>query len=247
MSELRELFEQEIIDVPTEISPNDIMWKSKHDVDHYYRAGQLAVRCIKIAMLLAGKEDFTSILDLPCGHGREIRTIKAAFSNAKVTACDIDQDGVDFCARAFDATPVYSKEQPDQIQISSNFDLIWCGSLLTHLNADRWAGFLALFESLLIPGGILVFTTHGRYVAKRLRGNHSDYGLTPRAIQDVLEGYDRSGFGYGDYPHQTDYGISLAAPSWGCLQVEKLPNLRLLNYTEQGWNNHQDVIACVKV
>jgi SAM-dependent methyltransferase len=247
MHGLKELLQQEVVDVSTEVSHNDIMWKGTHDVVHYFRVGQLAVQSIRIAMLLADKEDVESILILPCGHGRELRTINAAFSNATITACDIDQDGVDFCARAFDAIPVYSKEQPHQIQISSNFDLIWCGSLLTHLNSDRWAAFLTFFESLLIPGGILIFTTHGRYVAERLRGNHFAYGLSQSVIQDVLEDYDRSGFGYGDYSHRTDYGISVSAPSWGCLQVEKVPNLRLLNYTEQGWDKHQDVIACVKV
>ncbi len=54
MYELRELFEQEIDNVSTEISPNDIMWKSKYDLDHYFRAGQSAVTLRRWLLAIQG-------------------------------------------------------------------------------------------------------------------------------------------------------------------------------------------------
>jgi SAM-dependent methyltransferase len=199
-------------------------------------------------MLAAGKDDLMNILDLPCGHGRVLRTLKAAFPEAGITACDLNRDGVDFCARAFGATPVYARKLPEEIQIESSFDLIWCGSLLTHLDFERWPGFLRLFQSLLVPDGILVFTTHGRWIAERLRaGTLNIDGIPHKALHDLLTSYDRDGFSYEVYELVEDFGISISSPSWVCRQLEKIPNLRLLNYTEKGWYKHQDAVACVKV
>ena len=245
--ELKELFEQEASNVIEDISPEDIQYKANPDRSYYFSAGQSALRCIKLAMLAAGKEGFKSILDLPCGHGRVLRTLKAAFPESQLVACDIDRGAVDFCAKVIGAAPVYSEPHPEQIRITAKFELIWCGSLLTHLNAARWTGFLSLFNSLLEPGGILVFTTHGRYVSERLQSGNFSYGLTQNVIDEITKDYRRDGFGYGDYPNQSNYGISLSYPPWVCAQLEEYPNLQLLNYTERGWNRHQDVIACIRV
>lgn len=156
---LKELFEQKTTNVVVDISPNDSMYMNE---EHYFSVGHSALQCIKLAMLAANKESFDKILDLPCGYGRVLRMLKAAFPNAKLTACDLDRDAVDYCASVFGTTSVYSNKQPDKILFEDKFDLIWCGSLLTHLNSNYWESFLNLFNSLLYPGNILVFSTHGR-------------------------------------------------------------------------------------
>jgi SAM-dependent methyltransferase len=240
------LLDQDVPNVIEVISPDDIQYRAYPNLPYYMSVGQSALRCVRLAMLAARKESFETILDLPSGHGRVLRTFKAAFPTAQITACDLDRDAVDFCAATFGAVPVYSHEQPERIELHEVFDLVWCGSLLTHLDQSRWAGFLARFESLLAPGGILLFTTHGRFVAERLRRATHSYGLTPDAIGDVLAGYDRDGFGYADYASQAGYGISLSSPAWVTKKQQTVPNLRLLSFTEQGWNRHQDVIACVR-
>jgi SAM-dependent methyltransferase len=173
-----------------------------------------------------------------------LRALKAAFPHARLTACDLDRDAVDFCARTFGAAPVYSHEDPAQIRIDDRFDLIWCCSLLTHVDAPRWPGFLDLFTSLLTPGGVLVFTTHGRSVAADWRAGKHD-GLTADLAQGLLEDYDRSGFGYRDYPGWTEYGLSCSRPSWVCERVERTAGLALLGYTERGWSR-QDTVACIR-
>lgn len=216
------------------------------NMDHYLHVGRSAVQCIKLALLAARKEPPERILDLPCGHGRVLRAIKVAFPKAQLTACDILEDGVDFCAKEFEAVPVYAKEQPEDIKIQSRFDLIWCGSLLTHLNADRWTAFINLFNSLLAPDGLLVFTTHGRWVVQRIRCGEEPYGLESDRLEGLLKRYDQKGFGYGSYPWTEHYGISVSSPAWVCAQLEKLANLRLLNFTERGWDNHQDAVACLR-
>ena len=41
-----------------------------------------------------------------------LRHLKTAFQTARITACDLKRDGVDFCASQFDAIPVYARESP---------------------------------------------------------------------------------------------------------------------------------------
>lgn len=251
MSELKELFELEVPNVSAEISPVDGMYEGVKE--HYFGVGQSALRCIRLAMLASGKGSVGTILDMGCGHGRVMRTLRAAFPAARITACDVIREGVDFCARTFGAIPVYSCEALEDVRIEGPFDLVWCGSVLTHLRCDRVTRLLGLFASRLAPGGVLVFSTHGRLVVERLRRGAQLYGLEEPARRELLGQYDQDGFGYGDYPESlrqslglAHYGISAASPAWICAQIERLPAVRLVTCLERAWDNHQDVFGCVR-
>jgi SAM-dependent methyltransferase len=228
-----------------DIAPGDAM--HAHDPEHYFESGAAALRCIALALRALKKPiRIRSILDLPCGHGRVLRFLRHEFPEAEITACDIERDGVEFCAGTFGSIPAHSHEDPARIELGGGFDLIWCGSLLTHLDAGRWRGFLDLFESRLSPGGVLVFTTHGRRFGHLIRaGQWVQGGLGPERTRLLLEEYERTGFGYQDRPRRAGSGISLSALSWVCAEVERRPGWRLISATEMGWGN-QDVFACVR-
>jgi SAM-dependent methyltransferase len=245
MARLQADLEQKPADILTDISPNDTMFTPNWE-QHYFAVGMSALRCIRLAMLAAGKVDVQTILDLPCGHGRVQRTLRAAFPHARITGCDLDQDGVDFCASRFRAVPIYSAERPHDIPLSDQFDLIWCGSLFTHFDQRLWEEFLDFFQATLCPGGLLVFTVHGRESVHWVRSGKFTYHLADPAA--ILRDYDRCGFGYQDYTAHThrNYGISLSSPSWVTQLLAKRPRLRVVNYTEKGLDNHQDVVACVR-
>ena len=221
------------------ISPDDAMFLG--DFAHYFNVGFSALRCIRIALTLANKQTCATILDLPCGHGRVLRILKAAFPGARLTACDLQKSAVDFCAAAFEATPAYGNEDPAGTKIQGRFDLIWCGSLFTHLDQNRWGSFLTFFEGLLSAGGVLVFTTHGRGCVRHMQEGTLNYGI--EGSRDLLDNYHRSGFGFANYPNDMNYGISASSPSWVLSQLERLPKLRILTYIERGWDDHQDVVA----
>jgi SAM-dependent methyltransferase len=235
-------------DVNKAISPNDEMLQG--DVEsHYFAVGWSALSCIDLSMRAANKDkgDIKKILDLPCGHGRVLRMLRAAFPVAEITACDLVRDGVDYCSKTFNAIPIYSSRQPEQISLEDKrFDLIWCGSLLTHLNAEKCILFLRLFDSLLTLGGILVFSIHGPSCVYAIKQGCVNYSLDEKGLTDLCNDYDRVGFGYQDYRDKKNYGTSVASPAWVTSQLEKLTDLRLLMYTEMGWDNHHDVISCVK-
>ena len=243
--QMRDILETKVTPSSHEIAPGD--WMYRTDGARYFEWGEWAVRCIHQAMFAACKPGAADILDLPCGHGRALRFLKNAFRGARLTACDLDADGVEFCARTFGATPVVSRPDIREVQFPGKYDLIWCGSLLTHIRAEQVAEFLAAFESLLVPGGIVVFTTHGRWIADRLRRGTLNVGLPEAEIPCLLEDYDATGFGYRDYPKSPGYGVSLSSPSWICAQLEKRPLLRQVMFQERGWFYHQDAIGCVRI
>jgi SAM-dependent methyltransferase len=222
--------------VNDKISEQDGMFGGSRD--HYFAVGQSALHCIKASMFAAGIKTFESILDLPCGYGRVLRHLQSAFPRAQLTACDIDRKGVDFCAATFGATPAYGHNLPREIRLRGNYDLIWVGSLLTHLDLGDWAAFLEFFRANLRRKGLLVFTVHGREVADRMRKRPSDYGLDPAKLSQALKRYATEGFGYANYPITTpgvgdNYGISLSSPGRVYGEIEKMQAMRLLN----GWRH----------
>jgi SAM-dependent methyltransferase len=225
------------------ISPNDRMVPPRHP-ETYFLWGTSALRCIRLAMLAVDMESPLNILDLPCGHGRVLRTLKAHFPEARLTACDIDRDGVDFCATTFGATGVYSSNRLEEVDLPGGFDLIWVGSLFTHLGSDRWSEFLEFMVDQLALNGLLVFTVHGSWYAEEIRQDRSVLQLQRDLQLQLLKGYDDFGFGYVDYQRQTGYGLSLSSPSAVIARLQELRELRLVTYLERGWHGHHDIVAC---
>lgn len=230
-----------------EISPGDEMFAG--DVDHYLDAGESAQRCIEAALFLAGRPASTvrRILDLPCGHGRVLRFLKKAFPEAALTACDLNRHGVAFCAQQFGAEGIESAVDPTRISLFGNYDLIWCGSLLTHLPRNRCAEFLQLFSRALAPGGVIVLTLHGRHYEQLLAAGLRKSDLDAEKAAALLADYRREGFGYVDYPHSAGYGFSLTHPAFFAQEFLPLGEWRQLGYHEYGWDDRQDVVSLQKL
>jgi SAM-dependent methyltransferase len=225
---------------------------------NYFHNGVAALGNIRIALAAADVDEVRSVLDFACGYGRVLRMLKAAFPNAEIVGCDLDRDAVDFCRDVFDVEGVYATSDPRDLEMRADFDLIWCGSLLTHAAEERWPVFLEFFASHLAPGGLVMFTTHGRQFVEWLNdlvvaqdGPHErrpPFNLLRDEILHLLDSFDRQGFGYQAYPAQVHegYGFSLSRPDWVVARILEQPSLRLLLLTESGWAGQQDIVACVK-
>lgn len=235
-----------LIGVSREISPRDEMLAGNEA--HYFDVGESALRCIESALFTANRSPATvhQILDLPCGHGRVMRFLRKRFPHARLTACDLNLDGVEFCARTFGAVPLASSVQVDAIPLHADFDLIWCGSLLTHLPAEASRAFLRRFHRALQPDGLLVFTMHGRHYETELTRGHHRCGLNPAQIARLLADYQQHDFGYVDYDDQSGYGISLARPGFVMEKFFPAADWRVITYHELGWDKRQDVICLQK-
>jgi len=236
---------REVHPIDDEIAADDAMFTG--DREHYFSVGRSAWRAIRWVLDIAERDEseILRVLDLPCGHGRVLRVLRAALPHSEITACDLETSGVDFCAARFGAVPLYSRERLGELEIPARFDLIWCGSLLTHVDAPQWGEVLSFFDSALEQRGVLVVSSHGRLVAHRM-GRGESYGLDSSRLDALLSDHARTGFGYADYPKQTGYGISVARPGWILDRLATNPGLRVIGYAEHAWDDHHDVIACVK-
>ena len=229
-----------------DISPADEMFAAGRNRTSYMWVAASALACVRHALEAAGTSPVRSVLDFGCGHGRVLRVLKAAFPDASLTASDIDPGAVEFCASTFGAAPVLSTFDPRQVRMEGSFDLVWAGSVFTHLDRERFTGFLTVLGSLLAPGGVLVLTVPGNGVADDLRRNDPIYRLTPEQTEELLRGRERDGFAYVEYEPGRRYGHALVIADWVRDAVASAGGLRLLDYREAAWGSRQDVVACVE-
>jgi len=231
--------------VSLKIDFNDMMYEGNPAA--YFLSGYSALTCIRKALDVAGKRSVLSILDFGCGHGRVLRALAANFPEAELTAADSNKGGVDFCAREFGAKPVYSNFAFSSLTFDREFDLIWVGSVFTHLNCERWPKLLTHLRSVLAENGSLLFSTHGRDAERRLRDPHALllFNLESERIAKILEDHRVKGFGYSDYRRYPKYGVSLSSSEWVTWQLSSV-GLEPILHQETGWDDFQDVWAAEK-
>jgi SAM-dependent methyltransferase len=222
------------------VHPYDDMYAG--DGFMYFWAGIAAVRAIDAALDAACADPPGAILDMPCGFGRVMRALAARFPAASITGCDIHPISVRFCSRRFRSQPAISSPAFEQLAFPDSFDLVWCGSLVTHLSPSRTLALVDLFARSCRRGGLVVFTTHGEYIAEMVRAGDG-YRLDPGDVPVVLDDYERTGYGYANYPWEQEYGVSLISPQWIRTHVDGRSRLEQVWHAERGWGGGHDVFA----
>ena len=238
--------DQELLSrVSSRIYHNDGMYHGNGQ--HYFKVGLSAIHCIDEGLERAGLSEVHSLLDLPCGGGRVMRFLRVRFPAAQITACDLNPGMMQFCVRTFGAEPALSSLNLDEVSFGRKFDFIWCGSLVTHLNDGSIVALLRMFRRHLIPGGLLMFTTHGDYVAGRIPTHDFDYGLSKDQVNRISVDYPQTGYAFEDYPGEHAYGVSLTSPDWVRRRIREVGGFQEVYFKERGWDNHQDVFGFIAV
>lgn len=226
-------------DVPGAIHPDDDM-RHPEDVDaaHYARVGRSAIEAIGRALADAerGFDDVRSCLDMPCGYGRVLRMLAQEIAPERITACDINRQAIRFCATQFGVTPLRSTPNLDHMRLGRH-DLIWCGSLVTHLDEERVAQLLRSFTAALLPGGIAIVTIHAEPPAT------GEFAAWRDEIAEALRRhghhhipYDGALFDYGHAWHTPDHVTRAFAAASG-------DTVTRVSHQPHGWDDHQDVLA----
>ena len=227
------------------LSPRDAMMSDGLE-QQYFDLGRRALELVLFSGRLCDKPHYHDILDLPCGHGRVLRWLRAAYDYARITACDLDRDAVDFCRDRFRAEGVYSMPDLRQLAFPGQFELVWCGSLLTHLDAGRWEAALDGLIRWTREFGVIVFTTQGRcYTSLLARGRTNVAENIDKAA--LLAKFAATGFAYQRYfePEHGDYGVAVTSPEWVGRALQRHPDVILRAYLEEAWGM-QDVVVLYK-
>jgi SAM-dependent methyltransferase len=221
------------------IHPDDDM-RSPADADaaHYARVGRSAVDAIERALTAAGRGfgDVESCLDMPCGYGRVLRLLAREIAPERITACDINRQAIRFCATQFGVTPLRSTPSLDGMRLGRH-DLIWCGSLVTHLDEERVGQLLRSFATALLPGGIAVVTIHAEAPRSgQFAGRHDEIARALREHGHFHVPYDGALFEYGHAWHTPDH----ICRAFGAASGDRVA---LVSHQPRGWDEHQDVLA----
>ena len=238
------------------ISCSDEMWNglgkenTRYARLHYMYGGRSALKCIIDALIAADGGLPKTILDFPSAHGRVTRFLATAFPESEIWAGDLNVEGVDFCVERFGAKPFYSKPDLSALSLPLKFDLIWCGSLASHLPESQCKALFALLLGGLNQDGILCITTCGRgmqYAHENIFKTIHDAAYE-KICQDLKErpfGFAPYSYRYGPYETVDSYGMAFLYPSW----VEKnilTPGIQVLLFREKAWHGAQDVWCLIK-
>lgn len=213
--------------------------------DHYLKVGLSAIRCIDTSLensnVVLGSAP--SILDFPCGYGRVLRFLRARYPLSNITVSEIDVNAIQFCEETFKCHGVVSSPDFDTLTLPGPFDLVWCGSLLTHLPEDDTKGLLGLIFRHLSPNGTCIITTHGQLSVDWISSGDDSYGLTKAAEREMLAQFEKTGYGYADYKVGSGYGISVVSRDRMQRLVAETGAWHETSFIEHGWDEHQDVYA----
>ena len=222
----------------SKISPFDNMFANNYE--HYFNVGSTALGIIKKHI---GLKKVYNILDFGCGYGRVTRHLKSYFNlpYQKILCSDIDTRALNFCKETF-CVDTYNLS--DIFNSDIKFDIIWMGSVITHLDSGKTDELFNNFFNILNFDGYLIFSSHGQKVFNRINNKERLYGLTESAARNLVRNFRETGYGYSNYTNQ-DYGIS-------CISNLKMQSiiakngLTFANFEESLWDNHHDIYCTIK-
>ena len=210
----------------------------------YLSLGLSAVRVIQEALHSARKErELGAILDFPCGHGRVLRFLRLMFPISDITVAEIDSTALDFCRRNFSVTTLLSKKTFSDLSLPQRFDLIWCGSLFTHIDEPTARDLLRFFYDHLSDRGLCILTTHGQRSIEWIQSKYITYRLAENDQQKIIREFQSEGYGFVDFPKHPGYGISAVSHQRMLELARGVGNWDETFFLEHGWGNHQDVYA----
>jgi SAM-dependent methyltransferase len=207
-------------------------------IPQFLAAGDQTVTDIDRALHAIGRSlaGVTRLLDFGCGCGRLLLSLERQVpARVALSGCDVDARAVQWCQDHLRrARCVTNDPLPSAPFESGTFDLIWCGSVFTHLDEERQDQWLHELHRLLAPGGILLASVHGEACwASRLSAHR-------RAIlqRDGMT-FARFGLDAGVHPdwyqiawHTEDY----VRAHWGAI-------FRIVRYLPRGLHAYQDIVV----
>jgi SAM-dependent methyltransferase len=171
------------------LSKHDYMYQflKHHHVDsvrayaEYITSGAHMVKILKDIVEQTGR-NFSSInafLDFASGYGRLTRYMIELIKPGQIWISDIKQGAVDFQIQQFGVNGVLSSEDPRQFKLNGQFDLIFVGSLFSHLPDETFGKWLQRIYEMLSANGLLIFTVHDESLNKNVQATKQDIVYIP--------------------------------------------------------------------
>lgn len=146
---------------------------------NYFRSGYDTQLYVEHALAQAGRSLKTCgrILEFASGFGRVTRHLVQAVDPDQIWTSEILDGAAEFSSAHFGVNGHGSTLEPEDLDFGESFDLIFVISLFSHLPEEKYSRFLRQLYSLLAPGGILLYSTHGPAVVPGLSADANGFGF----------------------------------------------------------------------
>jgi SAM-dependent methyltransferase len=177
------------------------------------------------------------LLDFGCGCGRLLAALERRFPVLRVSGCDVDAEAVEWCRRRFPGMEFRTNaEWPPCDFPPASFDLVWCGSVFTHIDERHQDAWLEEARRLLRPGGLLLASVHGR----RSWEKWPPFWGRQRLARDGFF-FLRSGVDAGQHPDW--YQVAWHTEAYVRQHWSQWFEVR--SYLDGGLNGYQDLVVAV--
>jgi SAM-dependent methyltransferase len=134
------------------------------DIDTFLREGKEGARFVADTIANHGKtiDQVEKLLDFGCGCGRVIRHLRDCGAR-ELHGSDANAKSIGWCQRFLEfATFKVNNLEPPLPYPDRTFDLIYAYSVFTHLTEPLQERWMDEMRRVLVPGGYLLLTVHGR-------------------------------------------------------------------------------------
>lgn len=127
----------------------------------YFSSGAQIARSVERLFSEGKVSRSVRALDFGCGFGRVTRFLCAVFGRQQVWASDLIEKAVQFQRDELHCSSFASASNPSEVVWpEQRFDLIYVGSLFTHLPESTFGLWLEVLYARLAEGGMLLFSVH---------------------------------------------------------------------------------------
>ncbi|HAM51169.1 MAG TPA: hypothetical protein DCP92_10960 [Nitrospiraceae bacterium] len=200
----------------------------------YFKSGMEALQCIENIVRFGGKSfgDIESFLDFACGYGKSTRFLIQELDLDKVWVSDIYEGAVDFQKKYFGVNGFYSQTEPSKLEFPRKFEVIYVGSLFSHLPANRFEEWLLTLYNVLEDHGILILSTHGE-------------SLCPAGCQVDPSGFTFLRSSESRSLSTEEYGSTFVTSEWVKKLARKLGIINIYFMEKELWGS-QDIYVITK-
>jgi SAM-dependent methyltransferase len=197
-------------------------------IETYFRTGADSALTLNSEVRAYLSRDPVSLLEFASGYGRVTRHLPKMFPSTQITACDVHPAAMAFIRNELRIDAEGSSHDPETFRMDRKFEVVFALSFFSHMPADSWEKWLGRLASLVLPNGLLIFSTHGLASAKAMGDppvDGSGFWFTPSSEQKDLSG--------------SEYGNTITTFDFVYGKFRKILHLHFLKYQESFWA-HQD-------
>jgi Methyltransferase domain len=175
------------------------------------------------------------LLEFASGYGCVSRHLKKD-DKLNLTSCDIHPEAISFLSQTLGVNAIPSHAQPEMLELSDNYDVVFALSFFSHMPITTWARWLVRLVRAARTGGLVVFTTQGMKSRPHL-GNPpiGEFGFHFQRTSEQK-----------DLPLD-EYGNTIATQDFVRKHVQTIPQVTEVEFREGYWWNHQDLFVLRKV